>query len=116
MLDARHLLPAPALENVLTPAVAIYPEIVRDNIERVRRAHRNDLENVLPFFGVGLLYLLTRPSLGAARVYFIGFLVARVLHSVFYVASLQPHRTIAFAVGGLLMLGMVVQGLAHFLT
>jgi glutathione S-transferase len=89
---------------------------VDEDIERARRAHRNDLENVLPFFSVGLLYLLTRPSLGAARVYFIGFLVARVLHSVFYIASLQPHRTIAFAVGALLMLGMVVQGLAHFLT
>jgi uncharacterized MAPEG superfamily protein len=79
-----------------------------EDVERVRRAHRNDLENVLPFLVVGLLYALTGPSLAAARIYLIGFLVARTLHSVFYIRTMQPHRTIAFTVGMVLMLAMLV--------
>jgi uncharacterized MAPEG superfamily protein len=79
-----------------------------EEIERARRAHRNDLENILPYFGVGLLYALSSPSVTAARVYFIGYLVARVLHSVCYILQLQPYRTIAFGVGQIIMLIMLV--------
>ena len=84
---------------------------VDEQVERVRRAHRNDLENVLPFFVVGFLFLLTRPSLRAAAIYLVVYLVARILHSVFYISGLQPHRTIAFAAGGALTLAMIVQTL-----
>src|SRR5215467_11823741 len=70
-----------------------------EDVERVRRAHRNDLENVLPFFVVGLLFLLTRPSYTAAAIYLIGYLVARVAHSIFYIRAMQPYRTIAFTLG-----------------
>src|SRR5262249_60531210 len=65
-------------------------ETVDDEVERVRRAHRNDLENILPFLAVGFLYALTGPSPFAARVYFLGFLAARLLHTVFYIAALHP--------------------------
>jgi uncharacterized MAPEG superfamily protein len=82
-----------------------------EDIERARRAHRNDLENILPYFGVGLYYALTNPSLAAARVFFIGYLAARVLHSVFYVLQLQPYRTIAFGLGQLIMLIMLARTL-----
>ena len=88
---------------------------VDEDIERVRRAHQNDVENILPFFIVGFFYLLTHPSLGTARIYAIGYLVARLLHSVFYIRSMQPHRTIAFTAGGLLTLAMLVQTLAAVL-
>jgi len=82
-----------------------------EDIERVRRAHRNDLENILPFFVVSFLYVLTKPSYGAAAIYFWGFLAARVLHSVFYIRGAQPHRTIAFAVGAVLMFVMLLRTL-----
>ena len=85
------------------------------DIERVRRAHQNDLENILPFFIVGFLFLMTRPTLLAAQIYGIGYLVARTLHSVFYIRSMQPHRTIAFALGGVLTLAMLVQTLVAVL-
>ena len=87
-----------------------------EDIERIRRAHQNDLENILPFFLVGFLYALTTPSLLGARVYFIGFLIARVLHSVFYIRALQPHRTIAFTVGMLLLVGMLVSTFGRLLA
>jgi uncharacterized MAPEG superfamily protein len=79
-----------------------------EDVERARRAHRNDLENILPFFGVGLLYALTNPSMTAASIFFIGFGMARVLHSVFYLAEMQPHRTIAFGVGQVLTMLMLL--------
>jgi uncharacterized MAPEG superfamily protein len=82
-----------------------------EDIERARRAHRNDLENILPFLGVGLVYALTNPTAVAAAVTLIGFTAARVLHTVFYVLSLQPHRTIAFTIGFVLELWMVLAAL-----
>ncbi len=83
------------------------------DVERVRRAHRNDLENILPFFAVGLFYALTGPSLAAARVCFIGYALARVLHSIFYVLALQPHRTLAYGAGLFLTLAMLFSALAR---
>ena len=84
---------------------------VDEEIERVRRAHRNDLENILPFFVVGFLLLMTRPSLTAAAIYLVGFFIARTLHSVFYIRSMQPYRTIAFAAGSVITVAMIVHTL-----
>jgi uncharacterized MAPEG superfamily protein len=85
--------------------------VVNEDVERARRAHRNDLENILPYFGVGLLYALTNPSPTAAKIYFVGYTTARVLHSVFYLLSLQPWRTVAFAVAQILMVLMLLHTL-----
>ena len=85
--------------------------VVHEDIERVRRAHRNDLENILPYFGVGLLYALTNPSPTAAKIYFIGYTAARILHSVCYLLSLQPWRSIAFGVAQILMVVMLLSTL-----
>jgi uncharacterized MAPEG superfamily protein len=89
--------------------------IVDEDIERVRRAHQNDLENILPFFIVGFFYLMTQPSLFSARIYGIGYLLARTLHSIFYIRSMQPHRTIAFTAGGVLSIAMLLQTLVAVL-
>jgi uncharacterized MAPEG superfamily protein len=89
---------------------------VDPDIERARRAHRNDLENILPFFGVGLFYALTQPSAIGAQICFIGFTVARFLHTLFYVRSQQPHRTIVFLVGYVLMVWMAVAAGYSILT
>jgi hypothetical protein len=51
-----------------------------------------------------------------ARIYFIGYATARVLHSVFYIRSMQPHRTIAFGVAAILMLAMLVTTLASLVS
>jgi uncharacterized MAPEG superfamily protein len=46
----------------------------------------------------------------------VGFLVARVLYSVFYIAGRQPHRTIAFGAGLVLMLTMLATTLVRLLS
>jgi uncharacterized MAPEG superfamily protein len=81
------------------------------DIERARRAHRNDLENVLPFFAVGPIYALCEPSAVGAWVCFVGFTTARILHSIFYLRGLMPHRTIAFGIGLVLTLWMVLSSI-----
>jgi glutathione S-transferase len=70
-----------------------------ESVERLRRALANDLENILPFFGIGLLYALSGPSLIWARMLLAGFAVARIIHTFAYVRGLQPHRSLAFVIG-----------------
>ena len=69
-----------------------------EHIERIRRAHQNDLENILPFFAIGFLYVLTGPSHAVAATLIVAFTVARVAHTAVYIAGLQPWRTVVFAV------------------
>ena len=35
-------------------------------MERVRRAHLNDMENILPFLILGFLYMFTNPAYATA--------------------------------------------------
>jgi uncharacterized MAPEG superfamily protein len=84
-------------------------ELDHPDVQRVKRAHQNALENFVPFVAVGLLFALTNPTATAARAYYFTFLAVRVLHSIFYLWGRQPFRTLCFAVGVLSMLGMGVQ-------
>src|SRR5690349_6597 len=55
-----------------------------ERVERIRRIHLNDLEN-LPFFLIaGLLFVLTDPSLLLARWLLYGYVVSRILHFAAY--------------------------------
>jgi glutathione S-transferase len=77
------------------------------DVERYRRAHRNDLENILPFFVVGAIYAATGPSALGAWLCLPGFALARVLHTIFYLRGSMPHRTIAYAYGYLATVWMI---------
>jgi uncharacterized MAPEG superfamily protein len=82
---------------------AEHPEVAR-----IQRAHRNLLESLPMFFALGLIYLLAgAPPLGA-KICFITFTAARVLHALVYIKELQPFRTITYAVGSLALAGMMV--------
>ncbi|KAF6120361.1 microsomal glutathione S-transferase 1 [Phyllostomus discolor] len=73
---------------------------VDDTVERVRRAHLNDLENIVPFLGIGLLYSLSGPDLSTAILHFRVFVGARIYHTIAYLLPLpQPNRALAFFVG-----------------
>ena len=39
---------------------------LNENVERVRRAHQNDIENILPFLILGFLYMFTNPAYATA--------------------------------------------------
>ncbi|KAK6292310.1 hypothetical protein J4Q44_G00368940 [Coregonus suidteri] len=73
---------------------------VDPDVERVRRCHQNDLENIIPFVVIGLLYTLTGPDLSTALLHFRVFVGSRLCHTVAYVLPLpQPSRALAWMVG-----------------
>jgi uncharacterized MAPEG superfamily protein len=84
-------------------------------VARVLRAHANAMANVVPFLVLGLLYVLLGAGRTGAIAYFGVFTVARYLHSITYVAGLQPWRTVAFVVGLLASVGLLVQVLLRAL-
>ncbi|NWZ39970.1 MGST1 transferase, partial [Brachypodius atriceps] len=70
------------------------------DVERARRGHLNDLENIVPFFGIGLLYALSGPELSSALLHFRIFTGARILHTFAYLVPLpQPSRGLSWGVG-----------------
>ena len=76
-------------------------------VDRIRRIHLNDLEN-LPFFLVsGFLFVLTEPSVLLARVLLYGYVVSRLLHFAAYLTA-QAHETRAtfWSVGSFILIFM----------
>ncbi|NXD10558.1 MGST1 transferase, partial [Nothocercus nigrocapillus] len=77
------------------------------DVERVRRNHLNDLENIVPFFAIGLLYALSGPELSTALLHFRIFTGARILHTIAYLTPLpQPSRGLTWAVGYVVTVSM----------
>jgi glutathione S-transferase len=83
-----------------------------DDVERVRRIQLNDLEN-LPFFLVaGLLFILTEPSLLAARVLLYGYVVSRLLHfAAYFTARTHDTRAALWTLGSLILIFMTCRTL-----
>ncbi|XP_046653715.1 microsomal glutathione S-transferase 1-like [Daphnia pulicaria] len=82
---------------------------IDEDVERVRRAHLNDLENILPFLSLALLYVGTGPTLGAAKFLFRTFTAARFSHTFVYavVVTPQPARALSYIVGQLVNLYLI---------
>nr|XP_040053015.1 prostaglandin E synthase [Gasterosteus aculeatus aculeatus] len=82
-------------------------------VERCRRAHVNDMENILPFLFLGAIYSMTGPCLAVARTHFLVFFVARCLHTVAYLFGLKaPTRSLAYVVAQIPCVSMALQILA----
>ncbi|KAJ8249952.1 hypothetical protein COCON_G00231680 [Conger conger] len=83
------------------------------DVERVRRCHLNDMENIIPFVLVGLLYSLTGPNLASALLYFRVFVGSRFCHTVSYVLPLpQPCRAFSWLAGVVVILTMAYRVLS----
>ncbi|GFO17733.1 microsomal glutathione s-transferase 1 [Plakobranchus ocellatus] len=83
-------------------------------IDRLKRMHMNDLENVIPFVLIGLLYTATRPDPASALLHFRVFTTSRVLHSfVYYFAVPQPARALCFSTGMLSLVSMIYTVFSH---
>ncbi|XP_020850067.1 microsomal glutathione S-transferase 1 [Phascolarctos cinereus] len=78
-----------------------------DRVERVLRVHRNDLENIVPFFCIGLLYSLSSPDLTTALWHFRIFVAARIYHTFAYLIPFpQPNRALSWATGYIVTFSM----------
>ena len=87
-----------------------------DYVERSRRMHRNDLENIPGFWAAGLIFVAVAPPLWLAQVLMYGFLAARLAHSLAY-ATRQSHETRAtlYTIGSLIVIYMALHVLAVML-
>ena len=80
-----------------------------ERVERFRRIMQNHLEN-LPFFCiVGLLFVMTGPSLLLAQWLLYGYVASRVLHCLAY-ATAQVHdiRATFWTIGSVILIAMCV--------
>merc|ERR1739838_258786 len=71
-----------------------------EEVERVARAHRNDLENIPIFMILALLYVTTNPDPDMAKYHFMGFTAARLGYSISYLCGLSIRGP--FFIGGLI--------------
>ena len=85
-----------------------------EDVERVLRAHRNDIENILPFVGLGIIYCLSGPGVAIAKWHFRIFTFGRFLHSVAYLNHHGPARGIGFMLGLIVCLSMGVQNAMYY--
>jgi glutathione S-transferase len=83
-----------------------------DYVERIRRIHQNDQENLLPFLAIGWLFVVTGPDPTLAAVLFYGYVVSRLLHFAAYLAA-RPHewRAALWTVGSVVLIGMAAMSL-----
>ncbi|XP_032304094.1 prostaglandin E synthase isoform X2 [Coturnix japonica] len=80
------------------------------DVERCRRAHRNDMENIFPFLFLGAVYSLLDPSPAVARIHFFIFCVGRIVHTIAYLLKLRaPTRSVAYSVAQLPCFSMALQ-------
>jgi glutathione S-transferase len=88
-----------------------------ETVERVRRIHLNDLENIPFFLVAGFLFVLTEPSLVVAQALFYGYVATRLLHFLAYFTG-RTHDTRAalWTPGSLIILYMADRTLFVALT
>jgi prostaglandin-E synthase 1 len=96
-------------EDVRVYRGAAVVDVEHPDVQRIKRAHANLIENAVPFFVIGFLYVLTDPSILVARALLLAFVAFRFLHALFYLTGRQPFRAGSFAVGAFINLIMVVQ-------
>ena len=80
-----------------------------DRVDRFRRFHQNDLENVPVFLVAGFIFTLTAPPLWLAQTLFYGYVASRLLHFWAY-ATAQTHdiRATFWTIGVLMVMGMAL--------
>ncbi|MCP4386593.1 MAG: MAPEG family protein [Hyphomicrobiales bacterium] len=86
---------------------------LNDYVDRSRRMHRNDLENVPAFLACGLLFVAAEPSYLFANILMYTFVGARLFHAAAYVTK-QSHevRATFYTVGSVTVIIMALYVLA----
>jgi len=83
-----------------------------ERVERIRRIHLNDLENVPFFLAAGFLYVLTGPPLWLAQALLYGYVISRLLHFAAYLtARTHDTRATLWTIGSLILIFMTVRTL-----
>lgn len=76
-------------------------------VDRSRRMHRNDLENIPAFWVAGLLFAMTGPAPWLAQTLFYGFAAARLAHFRAYAGGYSHEvRAVFYTIGSLIVIYM----------
>lgn len=83
-----------------------------DYVDRSRRMHRNDLENIPAFWAVGLLFVAIDPAVWLAQSLMYGFVLARFAHFWAY-GTEKSHevRATFYSIGSLIVIYMACHAL-----
>ncbi len=80
-----------------------------DYVERSRRMHRNDTENIPMFLFAGLLFVFTQPPLWIAQVLLFGYVASRLGHFwAYFTGRSHEIRATFFTIGSMIVIGMAV--------
>lgn len=112
-------------KNILNVQASMNPEDVffnksfevkqDDEVDRVRRSHLNDLENILTFILLGLCFIFTEPNLAFASWLFRIAGISRIAHSFIYVCKVrQPFRAMAYYIPYVICLYMALSSIVYF--
>lgn len=82
---------------------------LNDYVDRSRRIHRNDLENIPAFLAAGLLFVAVDPPYLLAVALMATFVIARLVHTVVY-ATKQSHevRSVPYTIGSMIVIVMAL--------
>ena len=85
---------------------------LNDYVDRSRRMHRNDLENIPAFLAAGIIFVASGPSLLLANILMYSFVGARLAHALAY-ASKQTHevRATFYTIGSVVVIIMALYAL-----
>ena len=86
---------------------------LNEYVDRSRRMHRNDLENIPAFLACGLLFVAATPSYLLANILMYTFVGARLAHTLAY-ATKQSHeiRATLYTIGSVVVVIMALYVLA----
>jgi len=105
--NAGFRLPEDTRKTLLNPNPS--PEQLKPNdyVERTRRLHQNEVENVPLFLISGLLYVLTGPGFAVAATLFGIYVVTRFIHfAVVMSEGTHDARATAWTPGSLIIMWM----------
>lgn len=106
-VSAGFASPEDLRQTPLNPSPSDTQLDLNDYVDRSRRMHGNDLENIPGFWVAGLLFVFAAPPLWLAQVLYYGFVVSRLAHAVAY-GTKRNHETRAtfYTVGSLIVIYM----------
>ncbi len=80
-----------------------------ERVERIRRIHMNDLENLPFFLAAGFLFALTAPPLWLAQLLLYGYVATRLLHfAAYFTAQIHDIRAALWTPGSLILIFMSI--------
>jgi len=77
-------------------------------VQRASKAWLNDLENIPIFLFLALIYAIAGLSANLFIIYCGVFVIARILHTFFYLKAMQPWRTIAYTIGAITTFALMI--------